>query len=535
MNIKDFFNGFRPSRRVSLRSEPPNFSSGSTVASVTSAIRAAEGGQTRELFALYRDLVISGSHVQAEFSKRKLALLAQPMSILPADKDDRDDLAAAEACRQMVLDCENFTDGLIHLMDSCLWPVSVVEKIYQPGAGPRPGRVRLQYTLRRLEPVNHTLLCFAPRYFNAERGMRNEEAWEPDLKFYGLNEAGDIQYDVDRAMPADPMRHIVHRGHMLVGVRDNFGGPMRAIVYWWLLAGLGRDWFSRFMERYGSPFPVGHTDAADSAAVKLLQDAFSLSTKIGGLVVDHDTSIELKEAMTSGGADAHEKFLNVCHREISKVIVGQTLSGEAQPTGLGSGTANLQGEVREDVRGFDQQKLGETLRRQLFEPFLEINGLRGAAPKVMWGGLEPADAAALGALLVQLTQASLEPTDEAIPNLAERVGFGLQRKAPVAAPGFGLGVPLSATIPHSALRTPHFPDPTDPAVAAKAAALARAFQGALAPVRLAVLTAATPEEALRNLTALYPDWRPGRAAEICEEALQLCAAAGAAQKPPKRL
>src|SRR5258705_11324000 len=41
--------------RLSLRYEPPNMSSSATVGTVQSALRSAEAGDTRQLFALYRD------------------------------------------------------------------------------------------------------------------------------------------------------------------------------------------------------------------------------------------------------------------------------------------------------------------------------------------------------------------------------------------------------------------------------------------------------------------------------------------------
>src|SRR5947207_9002418 len=56
---------------VNLRYEPENVSSSATVATVQGALRMAEAGDTRQLFALYRDLSGSGSHVYCELSKRK--------------------------------------------------------------------------------------------------------------------------------------------------------------------------------------------------------------------------------------------------------------------------------------------------------------------------------------------------------------------------------------------------------------------------------------------------------------------------------
>ena len=430
--------------RLALMYEPANLANSATAATVNGAIRAAEMGDTRALFSLYRDLVCGGSHVQAEFSKRKLAVLSQPHNILPIDAENPDDLAAAAAVKAMIEQCDNWTDGLTYLLDSALWPVSVVEKLYAP-AGPSigggvVGDPPLRFRLRRLEPVNHTLLCFRQPSGAGPAipaGGAVEAAWEPDLRFYATDAAGALNYSWEASLAADRARHLVHRGHLLVGIRDNWGGPMRSVLYWWFLSGLIREWWARTSERYGAPFPVGHTDASNQAAIDLLKDAFAAATKIGGLVVDHETQIELMESAITGAADNYERFHAVCNREISKVIVGQTLSGEAAPTGLGSGTSKLQGDVREDIRMFDQLKLGETLRTQLFAPFLDINGLSGRAPKIVWGGLSDTDAQLFGDLLEKLSRAGWEPTDDAIPVVQERVGFAVQRKAAPLAPAPG--------------------------------------------------------------------------------------------------
>lgn len=430
--------------KVSNSYETPNLSANATVVTVQNAIRSAEAGDTRSLFALYRDLTIGGSHVQAEFNKRKLAVLAQPHAILPADKTRPEDVTAALAVTTMIADADNWNDGLTHLLDSTLWPVTAAEKLFRARnlPGDMPTAVPLRFTLRKIEPVNPTLLCFqkpvgsAARNLNLNPNLNPAEptldTWESDLRFFATDGEGRVNYSYADSYPVDPVRHLIHRGHLLAGVRDNWGGPMRSIVFWWLLSVLGRDWFARAMERFGVPFPVGRTNAKDREAVEFLSTAFSLSSKIGGLVVDHDTQIELKEVAISGLADAHEKFIGICNREISKVIVGQTLSAEAQPTGLGSGTANLQGDVRNDIRMFDCIKLGEALQKQLFAPFLQINGLRGAPPKIVWGGLGDEDAQGFASLLNVLSQAGFEPTDEAIPTMNERLGFPIQRK--VAAP-----------------------------------------------------------------------------------------------------
>jgi phage gp29-like protein len=434
---------------VGLEYEVPNTTTGITVSAVQSMLRAAESGDTRRLFGLYRDLAASGTHVQAEFAKRKLALLSQPMTLIPADRTNADDLAAVEACKALVAHCENWNDALVHLMDACLWPLAVAERIYEPAAGrvvraaranevraARANEVNLQYVLKKVSPVDATLLCFRLPQEKKRDLAALESDWEGHIRVYNTDVEGRVLVNSEQTYGLDRNRHIVHRGHLLVGQRDNWGGPMRAVVFWWFLGSLARDWFARGMERYASPFPVGHTNSKDQQSVKLLQDAFAESVKIGGLVVDHETQVELAEIASSGMADAYEKFLNVCNREVSKVIVGQTLSAEAQSTGLGSSVGKLHSDVREDIRQWDQVKTSEMVEKQIFEPFLRVNGLRGRAPKPAWGGLSEEQAKQFAETLNVLKQGGFEPTDEAIPTVSERLGFPVRRQvAPVAPAG----------------------------------------------------------------------------------------------------
>lgn len=523
----DYLKRPRQARDISLRYEPFNLTRSATVNTIKSALVAAEAGTTRDLFTLYRDISSEGSHVFAEHSKRKLSVLGQPISIQPRDKSSPEDVIAAQAVSRLIADCENWSDGLNHLLNSTLWPVAVCEKVFKAvDPSENLGRqVALRYTLKRFEIINPQVLCFV---HTARMGFSTQiqlSEWEPDLRFFATDADGRIDYSWVKSLPAEPIRHVIHRGHLLAGLRDCWGGPMRAIVFWWLLSALGREWFGRYMDRFGSPFLVGRTDAANQEAVNLLKDAFSLSTKIGGLVVDHDTSVELEQAMTNGGADAFERFLSVCNREISKVILGQSLSADAQSTGLGSGQGKLQGEVRDDIRIYDQMRLAETLEKQLFGPFLRINGLAGQAPKAIWGGLSAEDTAATANTLKTLKDAGLEPTDEALPVISERMGFPLQRSAAVAPagfpPGFGNTTSFSAAIPKAT-------HPSDRVASEKAKALGEAYRGALAPVRQIILSSSSPEEAQARLAAFYADWDPKRVKALTEEALQICAATGAA-------
>ncbi len=456
------------------RFEPANLSATATGQDIQCAIRQAENGEPTSLFRFYRDCLLGDDLIQGELSKRKLAVLGQPIAILPADKSSEDDLAAAAACLRAIHDCENWNTGLGALLASTMWPVAVAENIFR-AADPEPvtfsqprkldanlksqisnlkSEITLQYTLKRLEPVNPLLFCFRHAYLVGGVGMGSASPvqqaglgplnlqpstpnpdqwysidlsdWEPFLRLWPIDDQGRIIYDASRAAKLDPDRHLVHRGHLLTDQRDNWGGPMRAILFWWLLRGLGRDWFGRFMERYGMPFPVGKTNVQDQESVNLLQTAFTLATKVGGLVIGQQDSVELQQAAVQGGAEGHALWHRTCNDAISRHIVGYGSSDK--PAGLNAGESDMQAGVRQDLRLFDQRLLAETLEKQLFARFLKFNGLKGRV-RVTWGGLSAGDAKAFADLLKTSKEAGWEPTDGAIAIIEDRLGLEVQRSA----------------------------------------------------------------------------------------------------------
>ncbi|MGC3990674.1 MAG: DUF935 family protein [Chthoniobacteraceae bacterium] len=226
----------------------------------------------------------------------------------------------------------------------------------------------------------------------------------------------------------DETRYLQHRGHLL-SLPDWRGGPLRSLVMWWLLGMMGRDWWARFLDKYGSPFLIGRYEQSDDASRAVLERAFQWATRIGGLVVSNQTSVEaINAAGSTANSDGFRMWTEFCNDEISKLVVGQTSSASTKAMGLGGeGQAMVHERVRDDFRAWDALRLGDTLRTGLFQQYLRINQLPGRAPKAVWGSDLPQAQAATGALLVALKNAGLEVADEAIPVLGERLGFPLRR------------------------------------------------------------------------------------------------------------
>jgi phage gp29-like protein len=144
--------------------------------------------------------------------------------------------------------------------------------------------------------------------------------------------------------------------------------------------------------------------------------------------------------------------------------------------------------------------------------------------------MSPEEASQTGALLVQLTQSNLEPTDEAVDVISERVGFGVQRRA--AQPAQQFGNPNFQPSTFSAI-VPKISHPSDKIAMQRAKVLGEAYRGAMAPFRNIILSSSSREECLAKLSAAYTEWSDERLASELETALQLCAAAGAADAKTK--
>ncbi len=448
--------------RLSGFGEPYQLGKNTTMAGIQAAMSNAEQGDMYQYNTLGRDMILNSSHIQQEMGKRIMSVVGNTESIQPFDKDNKDDIRAAEVIQDMITNCDNWTQAQMFLMGACLWPVAVGEKIYEATNTLDDRfvwRHPVRYRLKKIHPVNYALLCYRIPYLvgagaggggalptyatppavykQAVKGTNggidpeatlnwNPDEWEPDMRLYSTYANGQINFDPAATYKLDPLRHVVHRGNITTGYRDNYGGALRGVMFWWFLSTVGRDWFSRFMERYGSPFSVAYVNTAQKDLVDLVTKAFQSATKVGALILPQQAKVELKEIMVSGAADGYIKYLGLCNDEITKSILGQTLSTTPKGTGMGSGVADLQGEVRDEWRQYDEKVLGDTNNRQIFSDFLRINGYKGRV-RAIRGGLTKGNAYLQAQTLSTLKTAGIVPSEASYDTLSERLGFRVEK------------------------------------------------------------------------------------------------------------
>lgn len=493
--------------------EPSFAASTMSVDKLHGILRNAEAGNTDELFALYRDMLAGHSHLQTELNTRKLAVLGHPWNFQPEDPKNPDDIRAAEAAATLLKCGSLLNPGANHLLNACLYPVALVRKSYKL-APPNP--LGLRYHLADLEPVNYHLLNFS------DRGL---------LKIHDIDPAtGTRQTSTHLASERD---YIIHRGHLLTMLPDHWGGPMRAALFWWLFATQNRDWWVRFLDRFGAPFIVGKYNAADPKAKTTLASAFSAATRLFALVVSKETEIEVQTVSATSQGDAFHLMHQVANREISKLVLGQTMTSEAQAQGLGGSQALVHNMVRGDIKQFDGATLANTLLDQLVRQFFEINGLTGNVI-LTTGGASPEEIASQADLIAKASTAGLTLTNEGIAQFSRTCGLPFTRAAapllPTPRDAFAAPprrprdvTPLPAYLPTN--------EELDRIAEAGAPALAAAFTGSLAPLRHLIATSTSATDLEDKIRTFYADYTPAKQAQLIEDALVAYAVNGTLSFP----
>lgn len=443
--------------RTTGYSQIQNLSKEFTLEKVQGAFRSAEQGDTRLLFTYYRDFFLGNGQIVSELSKRKLSTLSVPFTVIPENKTIPDDVKAAEVISHLLNKYDGFSDALIHAMNSIVYPVSVIEKTFKPideEYGDNP--YNLRYCIRHLHPVDYNLISYRLPYVPQQMGhtqvvgpnlitttpvaaynstgipediVYDPDGWEPNLRFWQVLPNGIIINTPSTMIAPDPYRHMIHRSNLLIGIaRENFGALGKSLLFLSIMSQLGLDVFLRCMQKYGMPFIVAKVDTSQVDTVEQIMNAFRDCNILNAIAVNKDAMIELQEMNYNGAAQAHETFLNFVNDQISLLISGQTLSSHTKSTGLGSGTANLQASVREDIIQFDRINLNNFLRNHLFRQLLDINGIKGNCPNIRWGSAATAkETLDISTTLKNLKMSGLEPTDDAVESLGTTFGYPIQR------------------------------------------------------------------------------------------------------------
>jgi phage gp29-like protein len=124
----------------------------------------------------------------------------------------------------------------------------------------------------------------------------------------------------------------------------------------------GMKFWVVFTEKYGMPFLLGrHPRGTREEEVEALLTSLEAMVQDAVAVIPEDSTVEIKDVASRGAsADIYERLLNFMNAEISKAILGQTLTTELGKTGSYA-AAQTHMEVRGDIIEADKRLVASTM------------------------------------------------------------------------------------------------------------------------------------------------------------------------------
>src|SRR5690606_30527540 len=121
---------------------------------------------------------------------------------------------------------------------------------------------------------------------------------------------------------------------------------IKAYWYYWLKKNTLQHW-SLFNEKFGSPTAVArYSETTSEEDLRNLEETISTLPRDSGVMLPEGIALDFLEARRASGSNTYRELADWCNDEISKIVLGQTLtSGE----GRRSGSLAL-GRVHESVR-----------------------------------------------------------------------------------------------------------------------------------------------------------------------------------------
>ncbi|MEI4195234.1 DUF935 domain-containing protein [Roseovarius sp. E0-M6] len=308
-----------------------------------------------------------------------------------------------------------------------------------------------------------------------------------------------------------------------------------------------RDW-AIFTQTYGQPIRVGKYGPGASEQDR--DTLFRAVADIGGdcaAIIPESMMLEFVEAKNVGSStDHYERRADWLDKQISKLVLGQTSTTDAEVGGLGSGKEHR--EVQEVIETADCSALQAILNRDLIRPWIDLEfGPQTAYPSLKIERVEDEDLAHFAEAITPFIDRGLRVSTQSI---YDKFGLpkaknsdevlrpeGQQPASPVETPReSGFKYPLNTHEPDAGADTAIHAErasvgrsaPLDPAVDRLAQEAAPEMEAMLGRIEAMLEAAGSLEEFREMLISGFPDLDTNGLARIMADAMMGAYAGGRA-------
>lgn len=318
---------------------------GLTPERLATVFKSADTGDMRLQAELFEQLEEKDSHLLCERDKRKNVLLDLDFKVEQASDDARD-VKVAEFVEGFFTNMADWDDSLVALQDAVGKGYAGQEIFWDVSEGQAlPTKFEFVEQKRFLYTDESGILRRYPRLLTDDDPMGIEiPPWKMILHQYG-------------GKSGHPARSGIYRVASWMVLFKNY-----AI----------KDWVI-FCEIFGMPLRIGKYDqgANDDDKSALFAAISSLGTDAAG-IISKSTEIEFIETVKNAHGDLYKLLADFCNAEISKAILGQTLTAQVGDKGSYA-ASKIHNEVRLDLLKADGRAVAATIRNQLIRPLVGFN------------------------------------------------------------------------------------------------------------------------------------------------------------------
>ena len=322
--------------------------------------RSADEGDVREQMELFEEMEEKDTHLFSQLQTRKLAVTGLDWEVQEFSNDDIDK-TVAEFVEKQLRGIENLDDIFIDMLDAIGKGVSIME---------------IEWGVDR----NGSNVIEDIKYVHPKKLV-----WD-----YQTDEMKVCTREYPSGISLPENKFVVHKYKAKSGHASR-AGILRVVSWMYLFKNYDiKDWVS-FCEVFGMPLRLGkyNASASDDDKKALMEAIYSLGTDAAGIVPD-TTLIEFIESQKTTSVEIYEKLARYCDEQISKAVLGQTLSSDSGGGSYAQG--KVHNDVRHDLTAADAKALAVTIRRDIIRPLVEYNfGYNVNIPFIMFDCREVED------------------------------------------------------------------------------------------------------------------------------------------------
>lgn len=465
---------------------------GLTPARLHAILEAAEQGELLAQYDLFDDMVERDGHIAAEMQKRKNAILTVPWSIEPPKNPTTAEKQQAKAVAELFSGLQDLEDVLLSMMDAVGYAFCNLELHWQTSSGQKL----------------------------ISRAIARPAQW------FEINPRGDmlLRAYAGQAEPLWPLGWMCHVHKARNGLLAR-AGLHRTLAWPYLFKHYALRDLSELLEIYGLPVRLGKypQGASDAQKRTLLNALMSMGHNAAGIIPE-GMAVEFLNA-AKGGSEPFMAMSDWAEKTISKVILGGTLTSQADGKSSTNALGAVHNEVRHDLLTADALQIAGTISRDILRPLAVLNlphvDLR-RCPRLVFDTSDAADMGTLSMAIERLVKAGMPvPVSYAQHKLKIPAPVGdepLLKVQGTAQPSAGLRL--------AALKTDPQPDYADAHAAQLADAVQPQLDGWLVQIQQLLARCKSLPEFSRRLPDLFAELPPQEMAKGVEMGLLAAELAG---------